>query len=241
MNRNIRLRLLVVTALCAVLLSACLAETLAPADEDCLAVPAGLVSWWPFEVNLEDSAGRNDGTAVGSESYAAGMVDLAFSFEDGDRVYAPTVKLPTGSEDRTLELWVKLSSFTEGEDFFAGYGNFGKMEETFHLGTAYSTLFFSQWGSAIYGPNLETERWYHVAVTLEDSYATLYLDGTPVANATMIVNTPADTVFYMGGVAGEGSKYLDGSLDEVSVYDRALSAGEISALYAAGVGGKCKK
>jgi hypothetical protein len=115
------------------------------------------------------------------------------------------------------------------------------MEETFHLGTAYGMLFFSQWGSAIYGPNLETNRWYHVAVTLKDSYATLYLDGERAAGASMIVNTPADTVFYMGGIPGEGSKYLDGSLDEVSVYDRALSAEEISALYAAGAGGKCKK
>jgi hypothetical protein len=237
-----------IAALCAVLLSACFATNLAnralglaPTDEYCLKAPAGLVSWWPFEVNLEDRVGRNDGTAVNGELYVEGMVDLALSFEDGSRIYASTVKLPTGSEDRTIELWVKLNSFTEGEDFFAGYGNFGRMEETFHLGTSYGTLFFSQWGSAIYGPNLETERWYHVAVTLEDSYATLYLDGAPVAGATMIMNTPADTVFYMGGIAGEGSKYLDGSLDEVSVYNRALSAKEIGALYAAGAGGKCKK
>lgn len=241
MNRNIVLRLVLITALCAVLLSACSAANLTPADEDCLDAPAGLVSWWSFEVNLKDSAGSNDGTAVGGESYVAGLADLAFTFEDSDRIYAPTVNLPIGGEDRTLEFWVMLNSFTEGEDFFAGYGNFGKMQETFHLGTTYGMLFFSQWGSAIYGPNLETNHWYHVAVTLQDSYATLYLDGTRVAGATMKVNTPADTVFYMGGIPAEGSEILDGTLDEVSVYDRALSAEEISALYGAGVGGKCKK
>jgi hypothetical protein len=51
----------------------------------------------------------------------------SFRFDGVDDFFqAPSVGLPTGNADRTMELWVKANSFpTSGEAYFAGYGNFG--------------------------------------------------------------------------------------------------------------------
>ena len=87
---------------------------------------AGLISWWPGEGNANDIAGANNGTLVGSVTFAPGLVGQAFSFAStGDYFQAPANGLPTGNSDRTLELWVYCKSFVANEAFFAGYGNFG--------------------------------------------------------------------------------------------------------------------
>ncbi len=85
-------------------------------------------------------------------------------------------------------------------------------------------------------------RWYHVAVTNVGSSTTLYLDGIAVANGTFTINTSANTSFYMGRIPGTlgDTRRLDGQVDEVSVYNHALTADEIRAIYRAGAGGKIK-
>ena len=205
----------------------------------CIEPAAGLVGWWPADEEAKDIQGGNDGRLDGA-TLAAGLVGQAFSFDGASRVSAPTTGLPTGGGDRTLELWVKVSTFMVGEAFFAGYGEFGSADQTYHLGTTGNTLFFSQWGQAIAGPALETGRWYHVAVTNVGTRVTLYLDGAAVASGDLRLDTPGGTRLFVGSLPGEGSKRLDGLVDEVGIYDRALSAAEIQAIFLAGSNGRCR-
>ena len=138
-------------------------------------------------------------------------------------------------------MWVKIDAFVAGEAFFAGYGSFGSFTQTYHLGTSGSTLFFSQWGSAVFGPSLQTGRWYHVAVTNVGNFVTLYLDGTVVNTGTLSINTPAGTQFYIGRIPGPlgDLRRLQGMVDEVEIFNRALSASEIATIFNAGSAGKC--
>src|SRR5438128_1008235 len=200
---------------------------------------AGLISWWLGEGNANDIAGANNGTLVGGVTFTPGLVGQAFSFAGtGDYFQAPANGLPTGNSDRTLELWVYIKSFVANEAFFAGYGNFGGNGQTYHLGTSGSTLFFSQWGGAIFGPSLQTGTWYHVAVSNVGNSVNLYLNGTAVASGTLSISTPTGTQFYMGSPAGDSYRRLDGLTDEAAVYNRALSATEIQSIYTAGSAGK---
>ena len=212
-----------------------------PTEQACIAAPAGLVSWWPGDGETTDIRGENDGSFQDGAGYAEGKVGSAFSFDGFSRMAAPTTDLPTGQADRTVDLWMKANAFYEGEAFLAGYGQFGSASASYHLGTAGSTLFFSQWGDAIFGPSLQTDRWYHVAVTNSGRLVTLYLDGVEVAVGNMDINTPNGSTFYLGNIPWEGQKRLNGLVDEVEVYNRALSAEEIKAIYTAGSGGKCKE
>jgi hypothetical protein len=149
-----------------------------------VAVPSGVVSWWTANNTAADSVGPNNGTLNGGVTYGQGEVGSAFNFNTTDYVSANTTGLPTGNSDRTLEMWVKANSFpSSGESYFAGYGNFGSTDQTYHLGTTGSQLFWSQWGTGIGGPSLTPNVWYHVAVTNVGDSATLYLNGVAMTAA----------------------------------------------------------
>jgi hypothetical protein len=208
--------------------------------DSCVNPPNGLVSWWPADGNAYDAQGSNHGTLQAGATFTPGLVEGAFSFVGSGRMIAPSTDLPTDDSDRTLELWARVDAFNDGESFFAGYGNFGSFDQTYQLGAAGRTVYFSQWGQALFGPDLQTDRWYHVAVTSHGTLVTLYLDGEPVGTADLRIDTPSGTRFVVGSIPGDDSKRLNGLIDEVAVYNCALSATEIQAIYSAGPGGKCR-
>ena len=214
--------------------------TLAAGARACAEPPAGLLSWWPADGNANDLQGVNDGAMSDGATFAAGLAGQAFSFDGTTTVSAPTTGLPTGYSDRTLDLWVKVKAFSDGETFFAGYGRFGSLGRTYHLGTTGQTLFFSQWGQALFGPELQPGRWYHVAVTNVGTSVTLYLDGAAVAGGELGIDTPGGTQFFLGSLPADPAKRLDGLIDEAAIYDRALSAAEIQAIFLAGHDGRCQ-
>jgi hypothetical protein len=205
----------------------------------CLEPSGSMLSWWPGDGYADDIMGANDGTFSSNTGYDGGIVGQAFRFDGKGYLSAPTNGLPTGDANRTLEFWVKVDRFQEGESFLAGYGKFGSFEQTYHVGTADRTLFFSQWGQALFGPDLDTGHWRHVAVTNSGRSVSLYLDGKVVASGNLPINTPSGTQLYAGRLPSDPAKRFDGWIDEISVYGRALSGAEIKAIYIAGQNGKC--
>src|SRR5262249_15771308 len=136
-----------------------------------------------------------------------------------------------------------VSAFGTGEAYFAGYGNFGQFDQTYHLGTLSThELFFSQWGGAVFGPTLQASQWYHIGVTNVGNSITLYVNGSARATGSLTINNPVRRSFYIGRVAGDlgNTRKLTGEVDEVSVYNRALSDSEMLSIYQAGTDGKIK-
>ena len=82
----------------------------------------------------------------------------------------------------------------------------------------------------------------HVAFTYDriSGWAAIYLNGTNVAQQNLGTNfTPQTSYdFYLGARVSSTDRWA-GSLDEMSLYNRALSSNEIAAIYLAGSGGKC--
>ena len=200
--------------------------------------PAGLVAWWKGDGDARDSAGPNGGSTDGG--FVAGEVGRAFAFnaDAGQGFRAFTAGLPTGDADRTVEFWAKIDQY-EPETFLAGYGAFLSAGGSYEVGVTGGRLFFTDGSSQLVNRNarLTTGAWHHVAVTNAGGHVTLYLDGIDVAEGDFNLATPAGTRFQLGmGLPGrtQGS----GAVDEVSVYDRALSGGEIGGLFAAGAYGK---
>jgi hypothetical protein len=208
---------------------------------DDVPAPSGLVSWWTANGTAADLLGQNNGTLNGTVTFAPAEVGLGFEFNSTSYLSTNTTGFPTGSNDRTMEMWVNVKDFGTGQAHFAGYGNFGTNDQNYGLGALTDhQLFFTQWGQSILGPALQAGQWYHIAVTNVGDSATLYLNGTVVATGSLSINTPANTQLYVGRIPGPGGDGLqkDEIVDEISVYNRALSASEIQSIYQAGSAGK---
>jgi hypothetical protein len=93
----------------------------------------------------------------------------------------------------------------------------------------------------LYGATLlQTNTWYHVAMTYDTAELRLYVNGA-LENSMPVTAPIARTTgpLRFGGYGGVDPHTLQGLIDEVSLYDRALSSGDVQAIYAAGSSGKC--
>ncbi|HEV2210475.1 MAG TPA: LamG-like jellyroll fold domain-containing protein [Verrucomicrobiae bacterium] len=226
------------------LLSSNAVLTVLPNSTNCTPAPAGLVSWWRGENNPLDSVSSNNGTLLGNTAFAPCEVGEGFSINgSGGGVDCGT---PANLElqDFTIEAWIKRGSSTKATwDVFnhghvvswvwGGFG-FGLFDN--------GQLFLDKVGYASVASTTtltDTTIFHHIAVTKAGTNVVLYIDGL---GETM---PPFDPGFVFNGTFCIGTRGSDhvtsflGLVDEASVYNRALSAAEIQAIYAAGSAGKC--
>ncbi|MHA1288403.1 MAG: LamG domain-containing protein, partial [Candidatus Thorarchaeota archaeon] len=137
----------------------------------------------------------------------------------------------------TIEAWVKLDSYKNSTfDNIVGRNKFRIYSDVGSTGyddiTAYAVVNGTgHWPRITY--SMPLNEWHHLVVTFDGSLPTnnikTYFDGTlnVQQNATGTLDIPTD-IWYIGGVVG-GT--INGTIDEVRVWNRALSADEIKLLY----------
>ena len=205
----------------------------------------GASGWWQGASNANDSVYGNNGTLVGA-SYANGLVGTAFQLPGSGYVQVPDNSLwEFGASDFTVEFWVNFTSLPTGSvgfptgGLFIGHddssGSFNKW--IFMMGGG--VLDFHINGPTVNGgagyflaqtpfsPAINT--WYHLAVERKNNVYTIYTNGVAGVsefNSTVIPN--ASVPLTIGQAEGF---YLNGKMDEVSIYGRALSPSEIKAIY----------
>jgi hypothetical protein len=94
------------------------------------------------------------------------------------------------------------------------------------------------------GNVIQAGKYQHVALTYNQASgsAALYMNGVSVAQANLGVFTPQTSAdLYLGyrPHGGAAGTRFAGQMDEISIYNRALSANEVATLYQAGASGKC--
>jgi hypothetical protein len=210
----------------------------------------GLVSWWPAEGNANDMVSGNNGTLLNDASFDVGKVGQAFLFgtaDDGVEVPAsPTLDLGLGN-GLTVEGWINPSTLaTRGYivEWNDGDTNqsvpFGVQLQILgpdEMGLGAGNLFADVRGNdgqphwmMAPGGTIQANIFQHVALTYDklSGVATLYCNGVVVAQSTMGSFTPLTSYdFYIGRRPAAGAGSFPGRIDEISVYNRALSAREI--------------
>lgn len=196
----------------------------------------GLVGHWHADGDaLDSSTSTNDATLNGSATFDTGQVGQAFSFDGTSDATAATAGLPSGSGDRTIAFWVNGSNMAVGNTMLFGWGNLAGQEMSsivLGLGNAPSRkVGFWGWSADFESVStLSDDTWYHVAFTLSGTSGDIYINGALDNSATLpVLNTPTGTNLFFGNFSGIMGNF-DGLLDEVTVYDRALSATEIQTL-----------
>ncbi len=230
----------------------------------CQQSPPGLVGWWPGDGDARDHAGTNDGQFTNNGTYVAGKVGQAFQFndssprhdEDQSAVVIPaSASLDVGAgSGLTIELWIQPADLQNQHplvewDFGAHFWIATGPPNGPGPGCLYAHLDQNWMEHIIYSAIniLTTNAFQHVALTYDKASGSclLYLNGTVVATNNFGSITPQTTsTLYLGqawrGPADYPWWYYKGLMDEVSIYNRALSPTEIQAVYGAGSAGKCK-
>jgi len=230
--------------------------------------PSGIADWWPANSNADDIISGGVGTLEPGTGYTNGVVGQAFSFDgvNGCVMNDDTAPLTYIQNAFTIEFWAyPQKSFnmlpeggglgTSGQSYaiFPDWGSSaGANNGPAGVGVCVGTNGISVLAhTAGYLPSLlsypvHITNWVHVAIVFTNKQPTLFLNGVNVHTGVASVATYVYPSKNLGGsydsAAGYSFKYYGpykGLLDEVSIYNRPLAAGEIQAIYAAGSGGKC--
>ncbi|MDB6136322.1 MAG: hypothetical protein JWM59_4565 [Verrucomicrobiales bacterium] len=205
--------------------------------------PLGMLAWWRGEGDgsgLErDWIAGHDGTFYRGSTAAdpayipEGKVGSGFDFDGSLHVRVPD-SLALHPPEVTVEGWVYPTWYTSTPYGIAGHGSDWNLYLYDGRVTFATNHGFPLQGIGIYSPNpLPLYEWTHVAGTFENGQKVLYINGAPVASES---GRPPLLYDQGGNPVTIGS--LVGRVDEVSVYDRALTEPEVLAIANAGVAGK---
>jgi N-acetyl-anhydromuramyl-L-alanine amidase AmpD len=204
----------------------------------CILAPVGMVDWWPAEGNANDLFGSWNGTPQNGFSYTPGKQGLAFHF-DGSTGYLST-GAPSIPPPWTAVLWVNRQNAFGAAAALMGDGtNELKLEQY----NAARQVGFTHLGVGDYsfGYLAPTGTWVHLAFVGTTTNTSLYANG--VRQAALTNTIPLPRTYIGAGYVNSSSRVIDymlGSVDEILLFNRALSASEINSIYAAGSAGLCR-
>lgn len=216
----------------------------------CISAPSGMIDWWPGDGNANDIQGGHGATLQNGATFASGEVAGAFSFDGTDDF----VSLPASSDwnfgtgDFTFDFWARGNG-TSRMQALSFDPDLGTRNLDFDFNDTFGLwVYWNSGGSnsiQVGAPGDYTDgKWHHYALTRSGTTLTLYIDGASKGNTTFSdpIDLSGGNNNYFGAGINTGSPgyFWNGGIDEVEIFNRALSASEIATIYDAGSGGKCK-
>ena len=203
--------------------------------------------WWPGDGSPVDIVGGNDGYPLKGSTFASGKVDQAFSFDGVDDTVALAVPLSI-STAFTISVWVSFdpSRFDNVQEIFNNNQFFLRKNSESEANTI---GFFVKLADGTIEPRVqsrtvpETDAWYHIAATWDGSTSRVYINGVSEGSSQRTGTLTAENVGPLIG-AGEQTSLkgnaFSGLIDELAIFNRALSASEVRTISDAGSYGMAK-
>lgn len=197
---------------------------------------------YTFENNMaKDVSGNgNDGALYGTAATTQGRNGEYALLLDGNGFAALPAGIVSNLEDVTFAAWINPADTTGATRIFdIGSGTTNNMFFTPYIGGTASRFAITTSGSSgeqMCVPNAEinTGEWTHIAITLKDNVASLYINGILAAENTETTLNPRDLGFtecnYIGKSNYSADANFKGLISDFRIYNRALDYGEISVL-----------
>lgn len=218
---------------------------------------SGLIAWYPFSGNALDESGNGHDLTVNG----AMLADDRFS-NTGNAYHFDGVSayLDRGSDgvfeitgDRTLSVWMKPDvGMTDDQGIAGCIGSSGALAG--HTGYLLKRRFVDPniigayedsalWGNGNYGAAWSDGpcvpgQWHHLVHRRLGGITELWLDGVPQSSTTTITPYFLNSEFLVGW-SGSSGQYFNGDIDDIGLWDRALTPAEIAGLFSAGGSGGC--
>ncbi len=225
---------------------------------DCIQPPSGLIAWWPGDEWIDDIIGGRTGILGFALSILPGKVSNSFRFDGVDDFFrVDTTGIVRGLSEMTIDAWVRplgphSNGYAYGGTVFhesvAGLSdktrlsfyvlNDGRVniftridDETVRMVTTTATIPLNQWSfiAATYSATTGLKIYINgqEAGSLQGSF------GPFINSNSAFVAIGSDSLNAVGDE-------FNGDIDEVEIFNRALTQGELQAIYQADSAGKCK-
>jgi chitodextrinase len=214
----------------------------------------GLVAWYKFEGDAKDATPyHNDGAIGGNPTFepvtnrpnASGM-NIVFD-GDQDSVLCPNA-VQLISDYATVGFWIRLDgqNLNDAESYIIDFGHWDerwKISLPQHRQIVWTTNgnnaqfdhFISDMDAGA-GNDLVQGFWFYVTMVHDGTNDIIYLDGQQVNSKPVASKlNSTDNPLGMGSNPVDGRQYFHGALDEVKIYNKALTSAEIDQLYTTGV------
>ena len=196
-------------------------------------------------MRMTQAATGNNGTVFGATLAPDrfGQPNQAYHFDGSSRIFVANSDLVSGSA-LTLAVWIKPDSLSSNSMNVISPGTQNSYELAVVTNSAQGFLNF-RFGSGIVSVNsaagtLQTNTWTHLAMVYDGTNLTLFINGSKVASqpasgslyqdSEAILNIGAYQYYYGGTVYNDAFGGFVGTIDEVRIYNRALSGQEIAEL-----------
>jgi alpha-tubulin suppressor-like RCC1 family protein len=204
----------------------------------CVAPMAGLTAWLPGDGSAADRISGAPAAWTGSEEYVAAAAANGFSFSDGSHASLPLDQ----AGPFTIQAWVRTPQRLDPE--FTGVistGGPGQNDTSLQLeldGAGNYRLNLGDVDVALIGPALDT--FQHIAVTFDGVTVSVYVNGQLI-QSNLWTGSPAFGFHVLNlGIDRDLAHPFTGTIDEVQIFNRALSETEVAQTFLAGSFGFCK-
>lgn len=196
-------------------------------------IDSSLVGWWKMDegsgtVSTADSSGNgNTGYLTNSPAWGSGVIGSGLTF-DGVNQYAQA-NVQLNGHAATFTWWMNETDYDDYRDIIrdtnevpAVYIYTGKTSGALAINVAGNITNITAIGVSV---------WHHVAVTYSLGTISIFVDGAQAKSCPLIDNVLTLAAIKIGAQANGGSEFFKGTLDDLRIYNRALSPSEVLAIY----------
>jgi hypothetical protein len=196
----------------------------------------GLVGWWPFNGNANDESGNGNNGTAGLGIYLIsdrfGSSNSAYDFNGTSNI--SLTSLPTtGSQDFTITGWIKTNNTLVRKGIVCwGQDNPWQSTYFFITDSGYLNFGFAYNGGPQSPTFIADNSWHFVGVTCNNGLVQLYQDGISTGlSLQMSPNINGTNKALGANIDNSGNNNFIGSLDDIGIWNRALTQQEITNLY----------
>jgi len=205
----------------------------------------GLVGYWPLDGDAKDYSGNGNDGVLHGVSFGNGRNGntLAAQFGGNDYVSVPSSGNVSQILDFSVAGWIKMNRYESSSDgakwcAFVSKGGENVRQFGVQFGVTTNSVPFYQLvsGDRLSYPGIQINSWTHIAVTRSGRNTALYMNGVRVASGTSKSYPERHSgALEIGRDTPGVIEYFHGAMNDVCLYNRALSGAEVSAIYNGGL------
>lgn len=180
------------------------------------------IAFWKFDSGLRDEHFTYNLTGS-SMAYRTG-----FKGSGMDCTSSNYATFPTFGGLTTFSVSLRLNLDSSGVDkYIFGHQSYGQLLEDSGQLKLYKGAEYSWTGS----PTISINTNYHIVLSVSSGIVTLYLNNTQYTGNTVSISLNSGYIGTPSSVPGSSTYSIDGMIDEIRVFNKALTSGEVSTLY----------